>query len=84
MDHLGLPPTGRRPLDRGSPVARAHDCGQVPSVRVAEACKILDDTYRAVKIALVIELKGVFPKVDSQVCEVIEAAKHKTFGFQAV
>ena len=32
----------------------------VSSTRVAEACKILENTYRAVNIALVNELKGVF------------------------
>jgi UDP-N-acetyl-D-glucosamine dehydrogenase len=55
----------------------------VSSIRVAEACKILENTYRAVNIALVNELKGVFTKMDIDVWEVIEAAKTKPFGFQA-
>jgi UDP-N-acetyl-D-glucosamine dehydrogenase len=55
----------------------------VSSTRVAEACKILENTYRCVNIALVNELKGVFDAMDIDVWEVIEAAKTKPFGFQA-
>ena len=55
----------------------------VGSARVAEACKILENTYRCVNIALVNELKGVFDAMDIDVWEVIEAAKTKPFGFQA-
>jgi UDP-N-acetyl-D-glucosamine dehydrogenase len=55
----------------------------VSSPRVAEACKILENTYRAVNIALVNELKGVFTAMGIDVWEVIEAAKTKPFGFQA-
>src|SRR5205823_2022322 len=47
-----------------------------------EACKILENTYRAVNIALVNELKGVFSAMGIDVWEVIEAAKTKPFGFQ--
>ncbi|HEY7309678.1 MAG TPA: nucleotide sugar dehydrogenase [Gemmataceae bacterium] len=55
----------------------------VSSTRVAEACKILENTYRAVNIALVNELKGVFAAMGIDVWEVIAAAKTKPFGFQA-
>jgi UDP-N-acetyl-D-glucosamine dehydrogenase len=55
----------------------------VSGTRVAEACKILENTYRAVNIALVNELKGVFATMGIDVWEVIEAAKTKPFGFQA-
>jgi UDP-N-acetyl-D-glucosamine dehydrogenase len=55
----------------------------VSSTRVAEACKILENTYRAVNIALVNELKQVFTKMGIDVWEVIAAAKTKPFGFQA-
>jgi UDP-N-acetyl-D-glucosamine dehydrogenase len=55
----------------------------VSSCEVAEACKILENTYRAVNIALVNELKVVFEKMGIDVWEVIEAAKTKPFGFQA-
>jgi UDP-N-acetyl-D-glucosamine dehydrogenase len=55
----------------------------VSSTRVAEACKILENTYRAVNIALVNELKVVFDRMGIDVWEVIAAAKTKPFGFQA-
>ncbi len=53
------------------------------SMEVAEACKILENTYRAVNIALVNELKILYDKLGIDVWEVIEAAKTKPFGFQA-
>ena len=53
------------------------------SMEVAEACKILENTYRAVNIALVNELKVLYDKLGIDVWEVIEAAKTKPFGFQA-
>ena len=55
----------------------------VTSCEVAEACKILENTYRAVNIALVNELKLVFERMKIDVWEVIEAARTKPFGFQA-
>ncbi len=55
----------------------------VSSLEVAEACKILENIYRSVNIALVNELKVLFSKLDIDVWEVIEAAKTKPFGFQA-
>jgi UDP-N-acetyl-D-glucosamine dehydrogenase len=55
----------------------------VSSTQVAEACKILENTYRAVNIALVNELKMVFDAMGIDVWEVIAAAKTKPFGFQA-
>lgn len=56
---------------------------QVSSPEVAEACKILENTYRAVNIAMVNELKTLFDRMDIDVWEVIDAAKTKPFGFQA-
>jgi UDP-N-acetyl-D-glucosamine dehydrogenase len=56
---------------------------EVSSPEVAEACKILENTYRAVNIALVNELKVLYDRVGIDVWEVIEAAKTKPFGFQA-
>jgi UDP-N-acetyl-D-glucosamine dehydrogenase len=53
------------------------------TMEVAEACKILENTYRAVNIALVNELKILYDKLGIDVWEVIEAAKTKPFGFQA-
>ncbi|HUG18323.1 MAG TPA: nucleotide sugar dehydrogenase, partial [Planctomycetaceae bacterium] len=55
----------------------------VSSAEVAEACKILENTYRAVNIALVNELKILFDRMNIDVWEVIDAAKTKPFGFQA-
>jgi UDP-N-acetyl-D-glucosamine dehydrogenase len=55
----------------------------VSSPEVAEACKILENTYRSVNIALVNELKVLFERMDIDIWEVIEAAKTKPFGFQA-
>jgi UDP-N-acetyl-D-glucosamine dehydrogenase len=55
----------------------------VSSPEVAEACKILENTYRAINIALVNELKVLYDKMGIDVWEVIEAAKTKPFGFQA-
>ena len=55
----------------------------VSTPEVAEACKILENTYRAVNIALVNELKVLFDRMGVDVWEVIEAAKTKPFGFQA-
>jgi UDP-N-acetyl-D-glucosamine dehydrogenase len=56
---------------------------RVSSPEVAEACKILENTYRAVNIALVNELKVLYERMGIDVWEVIEAAKTKPFGFQA-
>src|SRR5438128_48833 len=53
----------------------------VSSAKVAEACKILENTYRAVNIAMINELKVVFAAMGIDVWEVIAAAKTKPFGF---
>jgi UDP-N-acetyl-D-glucosamine dehydrogenase len=55
----------------------------VSSTRAAEAVKILENTYRAINIAMVNELKMLFDRMDIDVWEVIDAAKTKPFGFQA-
>jgi UDP-N-acetyl-D-glucosamine dehydrogenase len=55
----------------------------VSSPEAAEACKVLENTYRAVNIALVNELKVLFDRMGIDVWEVIEAARTKPFGFQA-
>jgi UDP-N-acetyl-D-glucosamine dehydrogenase len=56
---------------------------RVSSARAAEATKMLENTYRAVNIALVNELKGILEKLGVDIWEVIEAAKTKPFGFHA-
>jgi len=53
----------------------------VSGTRVAEAAKILENTFRAVNIALVNELKIVFTRMGIDVWEVIDAAATKPFGF---
>jgi len=55
----------------------------VSSCRVAEAAKLLENTFRGVNIALVNELKIVFEAMGIDVWEVINAAKTKPFGFMA-
>jgi UDP-N-acetyl-D-glucosamine dehydrogenase len=54
----------------------------VSNCEVAEACKILENTYRAVNIALVNELKMLYDRMGIDVWEVIDAAATKPFGFQ--
>ena len=54
----------------------------VASARVAEACKILENIYRCVNIALVNELKMLFDKMGIDIWDVIDAAATKPFGFQ--
>ena len=53
----------------------------VANARVAEASKLLENTYRSVNIALVNELKITFDRMGIDIWEVIEAAKTKPFGF---
>lgn len=53
----------------------------VSDARHAEAAKLLENTYRAVNIALVNEMKVAFDKMGINIWEVIEAASTKPFGF---
>ena len=53
----------------------------LPSTKTAEAAKLLENTFRAVNIALVNELKVVFSRMGIDVWEVIDAAATKPFGF---
>ena len=53
----------------------------VSSCRVAEATKLLENTFRSINIALVNELKMVYSAMGIDVWEVIAAAKTKPFGF---
>jgi len=55
----------------------------VSNCEIAEAAKILENTYRSVNIAMVNELKMLFDRIGIDVWEVIDAAKSKPFGFQA-
>ena len=53
----------------------------VSSTQAAEMTKILENTFRAVNIALVNELKMVAEHMDIDMFEVIRAAATKPFGF---
>ena len=53
----------------------------VSSTRAAELTKLLENTFRAVNIALVNELALLTERMGIDVWEVIEAAKTKPFGF---
>jgi UDP-N-acetyl-D-glucosamine dehydrogenase len=53
----------------------------VSSCRAAEAAKLLENTFRAINIALVNELKIVYEAMGIDVWEVIHSAKTKPFGF---
>ncbi len=55
---------------------------KVSSAEAAEMSKLLENTYRAVNIALVNELKVICHKMGLDVSEVIEAAASKPYGFQ--
>ncbi len=53
----------------------------VNSCAVAEACKLTENIFRSVNIALVNELKTVYQAMEIDVWEVIAAASTKPFGF---
>ncbi len=55
----------------------------VSTPAAAEMTKLLENIYRCVNIALVIELKQLCLRMGIDIWEVIEAAKTKPFGFQA-
>jgi UDP-N-acetyl-D-glucosamine dehydrogenase len=54
---------------------------KVSSTQVAEMVKLLENTFRAVNIALVNEVALMCDKLDLNVWEIIEAAATKPFGF---
>lgn len=53
----------------------------VSSLETAEATKLLENTFRAMNIAFINELKIIYSGLGIDVWEVIEAAKTKPFGF---
>lgn len=54
----------------------------VSTARAAELTKLLENTYRAVNIAMVNELAQVAHAFDIDIWEVVDAAATKPFGFQ--
>jgi UDP-N-acetyl-D-glucosamine dehydrogenase len=53
----------------------------VSSAKVAESCKLLENIFRSINIALVNELKLTFSAMGIDIWEVIEAASTKPFGY---
>src|SRR5262249_8005932 len=64
----------------GAIVDKVH---QVSSARVAETCKLLENTFRSVNIGLVNEISQLCYTLGIDTWEVIEAARTKPFGFMA-
>ncbi|MBK6424757.1 MAG: nucleotide sugar dehydrogenase [Blastocatellia bacterium] len=64
----------------GTVVETVH---RVSSARVAEAAKLLENTFRAVNIGLVNEIAQMCYQLGIDTWEVIGAAKTKPFGFMA-
>jgi UDP-N-acetyl-D-glucosamine dehydrogenase len=62
----------RAGLDQVVPVSHA---------RIAESCKLIENVFRSVNIALVNELKMTFTRMGIDVWEVIAAASTKPFGY---
>ncbi len=58
-----------------------HTCVPVSSSQAAEMSKLLENTFRAVNIALVNELALMCDKLGIDVWEVIDAAATKPYGF---
>lgn len=59
-------------------------CDEVVSVgstKVAEAAKLLENSFRSVNIALVNELKVAFDLLDIDIWDVVAAARTKPFGY---
>jgi UDP-N-acetyl-D-glucosamine dehydrogenase len=53
----------------------------VSSTEAAELVKLLENTFRAINIALVNEMAQVADRLDVDIWEVINAAATKPFGF---
>ena len=54
---------------------------EVASAEIAESAKLLENIFRAVNIALVIEMKVVLTELDIDIWDVVRAAATKPFGF---
>ncbi len=63
----------------GRLVSQVHP---VSSARAAELTKLLENTYRAVNIAMINEMAQIAHALDIDIWEVIDAAATKPFGFQ--
>jgi UDP-N-acetyl-D-glucosamine dehydrogenase len=56
---------------------------EVSNTKTAEMVKLLENIYRYVNISLIQELKEGCDVLDIDICEAINAAKTKPYGFQA-
>jgi len=85
----GIPKVIGGVTPRSSEVAAAlysrfiDDVHVVSSARAAELTKLVENTYRAVNIALINELTQLTESLEVDVWEVIDAAATKPFGYQA-
>ena len=59
------------------------DVHAVSSARVAEACKLWENTFRAINIGMANEMAKVCNALDIDTWEVVRAAATKPFGFMA-
>ncbi|MET0929658.1 MAG: nucleotide sugar dehydrogenase [Aeromicrobium sp.] len=59
----------------------ADEVHRVPSLGTAEMTKLLENTFRAVNIALVNEFADICRTLDIEVMDVIEAAATKPYGY---
>ncbi|HAM35748.1 MAG TPA: UDP-N-acetyl-D-glucosamine dehydrogenase [Elusimicrobia bacterium] len=59
----------------------ARQVFRVSSLEVAEMTKLLENTFRAVNIAMVNEMAMMCGRLGIDICEVVEAAKSKPFGY---
>jgi UDP-N-acetyl-D-glucosamine dehydrogenase len=64
-----------------SKIISAENVHIVSSPKAAELCKLLENTFRAVNIALVNELVLLCARMGIDIWEVIDAASTKPFGF---
>jgi UDP-N-acetyl-D-glucosamine dehydrogenase len=86
--------TGQIPKVVGGVTARSGEVGAaayrrlvdqvhvVSTARAAELTKLLENTYRAVNIAMINEMAQVAHAFDIDIWEVVDAAATKPFGFQ--
>jgi UDP-N-acetyl-D-glucosamine dehydrogenase len=77
------PECGRRAALVLESLMRAPEVRQVSTPAAAEMAKLLENTYRAVNIALVNELAQLCHRMGIDVWEVVDAAATKPFGFEA-
>ena len=77
------PECGRRAALVLESLMRTPEVRQVSTPAAAEMAKLLENTYRAVNIALVNELAQLCHRMGIDVWEVIDAAATKPFGFEA-